>query len=41
MALLGIGLAAGWLANRASSTMLVRYAGAAIALCGIYLCLPH
>ena len=41
MALLGVGLGLGWLANRTSSAALVRYAGAAIALCGIYLCLPH
>ena len=35
----GVGL--GWLACRRTSTIwLARYAGAAIALCGVYLCLP-
>jgi urease accessory protein len=36
--LLGIGL--GLLARRFASARLVRYAGGAIAVCGIYLCLP-
>ena len=36
---LGVGL--GWLACRRTGTVwLARYAGAAIALCGVYLCLP-
>jgi len=36
--LLGIGL--GLLAQRFASARLVRYAGGAIAVCGVYLCLP-